>query len=79
MSDELPPNEIEFDPDNSVDFACPFCGAAVIVGKVIGMPDDTRTAIHKSPPCKTFVELDVVDFVTAARRAFGLPEPGDPN
>lgn len=59
-----PSTSIEFDPKNSVDFHCPFCGLRVVAGMVRG-ENDVAGAIHAEPRCKAFDELDVFEFIGA--------------
>jgi len=49
----------------SATFRCPFCGGAF--GAIEKETDQLPGLTHSLPPCRKFLELDVVEFLAAAR------------
>jgi hypothetical protein len=43
-----------------VSFTCPFCGGRVACTRPHGV-------LHELPPCQKFIDLDVVEYLRAAR------------
>lgn len=43
-------------------FVCPFCE------RMVHVPKGDPAVMHDVPPCGVFMELNVVDFLQAARR-----------
>ena len=55
---------------NPTDFRCPFCNGKFMIGD----PDRSDPAVaHGAPACSTFVRLDPVAFLRAARKAGAVP------
>lgn len=49
---------------------CPDCGLQVEL-RAVGV------GFHPLPPCKTFLKLDLQDFIVLARKKLGIPAPWD--
>lgn len=54
---------------------CPFCAGGSFSATDDGAME--QSVLHSMPPCPTFLELDAVGFLHAARMKLIGPLPGD--
>jgi hypothetical protein len=50
--------------DVRFDFVCPFCRRQASAGY---SDDGTPVVLHETPPCETYIELDLPEYLKACR------------
>jgi hypothetical protein len=51
---------------------CAFCGGHIGIGI---NPDEGRCAVHTMPPCREYLDKELIEFLIENRRKHGIPDP----
>ena len=55
----------------AIQVTCSFCGGNVQYGEA----DGRDAALHTEPPCREYVDLELLDFMIQNRRRLGIEDP----
>lgn len=63
--------------ETKIEFRCSFCGGHIFAPDLDSDPQQKAFLIHSKPACEKYLQMDVMDFLVANRKAAGITAPWD--